>query len=312
VRTSCRPLLAALVLAVLAAGCGAAATGPGAAATVDGVDIPRDRVERGVRELLGDVDELDPEQRGEQVAAAQRAVLNNLIQSAAIEAELQRRGIAATEAEAQAFRAELVETYGSEDAIFAAARQQAISPSMFEEIFIYQEAGIQLLVRELAGDEQLEVRTIRHILVETEEQAQDVVDELAAGADFATLAAQRSQDAGSAQAGGVLPPTTPGTYVEGFEEAAWSAAEGETVGPVESQFGWHVLEVIEAFEGPERDAPFDILSQRYTPELREVLGPAVQDAEVALAPGLGRWVPGSGVQPESRAGLARTEQPIDG
>jgi peptidyl-prolyl cis-trans isomerase C len=294
-------MLAAVLAGGMLAACGSP-TGADVAATVDGTEIPRSQVEAAVRELVDDPEDLDAEQRGSQVGPAQRAVLNVLIQAAIIGNAVADRGIEVTDEDAAAYRSQLVSDFGSEEALLEAARGQAITPSLLDEVFVYQEAGVQLLVRDLAGDDEVEIRTIRHILVGSEEEAQDVVDELDAGADFATLAAERSIDTGSAQRGGELPPTGPGSYVDGFEQAAWESPEGETVGPVESEFGWHVLEVVEIYEGPVSDAPFPYLSQRYEAELRAELTPRFESVEVVLAPGMGRWDPANGVVADDQAG----------
>jgi len=89
------------------------------------------------------------------------------------------------------------------------------------------------------------VACVSHILVDTEEEALDVLAELESGADFATLAQERSTDEGSAQGGGVLPctftTTFENTYVGPFVDAALDAEMGVPTGPVESEFGYHVI-----------------------------------------------------------------------
>jgi PPIC-type PPIASE domain len=82
-----------------------------------------------------------------------------------------------------------------------------------------------------------------HILVETEAEATQIVADLAGGADFATLAKERSTDLGSGAKGGVLGCTDPAGYVPEFAAAIQGATVGKVVGPVKSQFGYHVLVV---------------------------------------------------------------------
>ena len=91
---------------------------------------------------------------------------------------------------------------------------------------------------------------VRHILVETEEDAQAVLDELADGADFEQVAAERSTDTGSAQSGGALEaqPGQPCIPLEQAESAldatffeAAAGVPGEPVGLVQTPFGWHVI-----------------------------------------------------------------------
>jgi peptidyl-prolyl cis-trans isomerase C len=79
-----------------------------------------------------------------------------------------------------------------------------------------------------------------HILVETQEEAQAIIDELAAGADFAELAAERSIGP-SGPNGGQLGWFTAGMMVPTFESAVFELEPGEISVPVETQFGWHVI-----------------------------------------------------------------------
>lgn len=82
----------------------------------------------------------------------------------------------------------------------------------------------------------------RHILVTTEDEADEVLAELEGGADFAALAQVLSIDTGSGAAGGDLGCVPAGQFVPEFELALFEAAAGEVVGPVQSQFGFHVIE----------------------------------------------------------------------
>jgi peptidyl-prolyl cis-trans isomerase D len=76
------------------------------------------------------------------------------------------------------------------------------------------------------------------------QQAEDLMRRIQTGdISFADAAREYSQDTGSAQLGGDLGYFTQGRMVAPFEEAAFSASVGEIVGPVETQFGYHVIEV---------------------------------------------------------------------
>ncbi len=93
-----------------------------------------------------------------------------------------------------------------------------------------------------------EQRCARHILFNKDqrEKAEEVADRLKNGdGDFAQLAEEFSQDPGSAENGGDLGCLGRGETVPPFEEAMFGADEGETVGPVETEFGFHVIEVTE-------------------------------------------------------------------
>ncbi len=83
-----------------------------------------------------------------------------------------------------------------------------------------------------------------HILVETEEEATEVKAELDGGADFADLARTRSTGP-SGPNGGDLGWFTEGMMVEPFEQAVLVLEPGEVSGPVQTQFGWHIIKLNE-------------------------------------------------------------------
>ena len=90
-----------------------------------------------------------------------------------------------------------------------------------------------------------EQRCVRHILFnkDQKQKAEEVKQQLENGGDFAKLAKQYSQDPGSAEKGGDLGCLGKGETVPEFENAAFGAEQGEIVGPVQTQFGYHLLEV---------------------------------------------------------------------
>ena len=92
-----------------------------------------------------------------------------------------------------------------------------------------------------------EQRCVRHILFnkDQKQKAEEVKQQLENGGDFAKLAKQYSQDPGSAEKGGDLGCLGKGETVPDFENAAFGAEQGEIVGPVQTQFGYHLLEVTE-------------------------------------------------------------------
>lgn len=114
---------------------------------------------------------------------------------------------------------------------------------------------IQLVkIQEVQPAENTAVKA-RHILISSQEtdtaeeteaarqKALDIMGQIRGGADFAELAREMSDDPGSGRAGGDLGWFGRGQMVEPFEEAAYGASVGELVGPVKSQFGFHLIEV---------------------------------------------------------------------
>jgi peptidyl-prolyl cis-trans isomerase C len=84
----------------------------------------------------------------------------------------------------------------------------------------------------------------RHILVKTKEEAEDIVRQLDGGADFATLASEKTDDPSGKSSGGDLGWFGAGQMVPEFETAAFALNVGEhSKEPVQSQFGWHVIKV---------------------------------------------------------------------
>ncbi len=94
-------------------------------------------------------------------------------------------------------------------------------------------------VKSMSGEE--EVRA-RHILVEGEDEAKAIIEQLKGGADFAKLAKEKSKDPGAAE-GGDLGYFTKDQMVPEFADVAFKMYPGQLSNPVKTQFGWHVIKV---------------------------------------------------------------------
>jgi peptidyl-prolyl cis-trans isomerase C len=101
---------------------------------------------------------------------------------------------------------------------------------------VYEEAS-----KQITGEQEVHAR---HILVETEDQAKAVEDELKKGADFAELAKKKSKDPGASD-GGDLGFFTKDQMVPEFSAVAFALEPGKVSDPVKTQFGWHVIKVEE-------------------------------------------------------------------
>ncbi len=112
-------------------------------------------------------------------------------------------------------------------------------------------------------------RCVRHILFnkDQDEKAEEVKAQLEDGADFAELAKEFSQDPASAETGGDLGCIGRGETVPDFEEAAFDAEEGKIVGPVETEFGFHLIRVDEVHE--ESVTPLEDVTPQIRDQLRE-------------------------------------------
>jgi peptidyl-prolyl cis-trans isomerase C len=110
--------------------------------------------------------------------------------------------------------------------------KSAITPEAEQEL--YDQA-----VKPMAGQEEIHAR---HILVETEEEANAIVEEIKNGADFAAVAKEKSKDPGAAD-GGDLGYFTKDQMVPEFSEVAFKMYPGQMSNPVKTQFGWHIIKV---------------------------------------------------------------------
>jgi peptidyl-prolyl cis-trans isomerase C len=136
----------------------------------------------------------------------------------------------------------------------AHARDDVLRQTLIERAVIdaTDEAALQAAYEELraAPDFAIEQVTARHILVETEEAALEVIAELDGGAEFAELARERSTDP-AASRGGELGTFRRGSMVPPFETAAFALEPGSySSEPVQTQFGYHVI-LVEAKEAIE-------------------------------------------------------------
>jgi peptidyl-prolyl cis-trans isomerase C len=100
-------------------------------------------------------------------------------------------------------------------------------------------------IKSQMGDKEYKVR---HILVEKEDDAKEIIVALQKGEKFEKLA-ERSKDTGSKANGGDLDWNAPGNFVKPFSEAMVKLPKGKfTATPVQTQFGWHVIEVTDIRE----------------------------------------------------------------
>lgn len=143
----------------------------------------------------------------------------------------------------------------------------------------------QLLYEKLEKDMGASVPTsaeqvhARHILVEGEDKAKELAEKLKAGGNFEGLATAESQDPGSKDKGGDLGWFPKGLMAEAFENAAFQLAPNQMSDPVQTTFGWHIIQTLEK----DQNRPLDeqMLQQRRQAVASEWLdgamkGPGVQ------------------------------------
>ena len=117
----------------------------------------------------------------------------------------------------------------------------------------------------------------RHILLETEEEANAVYERLQKGEDFAEVAREVSKDTGSGASGGDLGWQPRSFYVTEFGDAAFKQKIGEIGKPVKSDFGYHIIQVIARQELPLSDSQYQ---QKKETEFNDWLTAAKEEATI--------------------------------
>jgi peptidyl-prolyl cis-trans isomerase SurA len=190
-------------------------------------------------------------------------------------------------------------------------RKSADLPSLFAELVADMPVGslskparspagfhiLKLLEKRSDANQVVTQSHVRHILVKTsavvsDEEARAKLNKLRAsilaGADFAKLAKENSEDIGSMLNGGDLGWSSPGMFVPEFERTIENAPVGPISEPFKSQFGWHILQVTErrqedmTKEVLQRKAANILTSRRFEDELQLWLMELKEDAFIDI------------------------------
>jgi peptidyl-prolyl cis-trans isomerase C len=192
-------------------------------AIVNGHEIRTSEVQMATDDIVGQLPDLPPKLR-------YPFVVEYLIERHLLAQYAVKEGIAETDEYKR--RLALYQAKALRDAYFF----QTIRPQVTEEMIkaAYDE--------EAAKVAQTERIRARHILLGTEKEAQDILDRLNKGEDFAALAKQYSLD-GSKDYGGDLGYFTAPEMVVEFSTAAFALKAGEISQPVKTDFGWHIIKL---------------------------------------------------------------------
>lgn len=197
-----------------------------------------------------------------------KEILDQLITRQLIIQEAARLGVEVSEEDVDEEIDKIIDEsfMGSEEEFLMLLDQYGVAIEVFRE-----DARLNMLAREIAMAqtdftdedgreffeehrhlyEQQEEVEARHILVETEDEAEEVALLLEEGEDFVELAAEYSTDSSNKDDGGYLGSFARGRMVEPFDEVAFSLEVGELSEPVETQFGYHIIEVLDRREKEE-------------------------------------------------------------
>ncbi len=246
-------LLALMLAAVASAGCSTPLTLPwqnSAAAVVNGQTITTAAYQRQV-ELATNylkrngVDETTDDGKV-MIDQMKQEVLSQMIDQELINQAAKKQGLSVDSAEVDKSLAEIVTELGGQSQLDA-----WLKTSLFTMDELRQTVREQLIVEKVFNKVAESVSTVseqihaRHILVGTKEEADAVLARLAKGEDFAAVAADASLDDGSKADGGDLGFFPKGFMVPEFETAAFALQAGKTSEPIKTQFGYHIINVVE-------------------------------------------------------------------
>src|SRR4051794_4394726 len=194
-------------------------------AKVNGSEIPASDVALAEEELGPSLAQMDP-------ATKKENVLSFLIDMKIVSKEAEDKKIA----DRDDFKTRLAFARNRllMDNLLASEGKAATTDENMKKV--YEEAA-----KQISGEQEVHAR---HILVETEDQAKKVAEDLKKGADFAELAKKESKDPGASD-GGDLGFFTRDQMVPEFSAVAFALEPGKISDPVKTQFGWHVIKVEE-------------------------------------------------------------------
>lgn len=220
----------------------------GAVAKVNGVTIPQSRADMLIKEMSGQGRPDTPEMRD---AIKQELINREIVAQEAVKQGLNKKPEVITQIELQR-QSVLINAY-LQDYVKA-------HPVTDDEVKKEYER-----VKATAGAREYKVR---HILVENEDEAKQIIVQLKKGASFEKLAGEKSKDQGSKDRGGDLDWATPARYVPAFGEAITKLKKGQlTDAPVQTQFGWHVIRLDD--ERPSKFPSFDEVKPQIEQQLRQ-------------------------------------------
>ncbi|MGD6958305.1 peptidylprolyl isomerase [Rossellomorea aquimaris] len=208
------------------------------------------------------------------------AALDTLIAEKIVELESDKKNLTVKDSEIEEELESLKESYGGEEAFNEALASSGASLDSVKknvQSFLLTEKLLKDRVsisddqikeyfeankESFAQQEQVEAS---HILVEDEETAKEVKNNLDDGGDFAELAKEYSTDTSNAELGGELGYFAKGEMVTEFDDEAFAMKKGEISEPVKTEFGYHIIKVTD-----KKDAKEAVLDD-HKEEIKDIL-----------------------------------------
>lgn len=251
-----------------------------AVARVDGIPISRGEFDQVMASNIARFEQQNQQAFNEQYRPQlERQVLDGLITRTLLEREAEEIGVEISDDEVDAMLAQFKSQFPNDSAYKMALEQEGFTEDEFV-LELGRQMTIEELIRQEVYDnvtvteesmktfydnnpqyfERPEQVTARHIILTTEgitdegelaakrSELESIRQEIIEGADFGEVAQERSEGPSAAN-GGQLGQFARGQMVPAFEEVAFSLEPGEISEIVETQFGYHIVEVLEKTEG---------------------------------------------------------------
>jgi foldase protein PrsA len=297
----------ALVVALAFASC---ALGRPDVARVGDVELAKADLERAVslQRALADLQGAQcgqPVEGETQDAACHRAVLSGELLWLAVSPYAERNDLGPSEGEVDEAVGQLEGQVGAQVLDEALASRSVTREDLSElgrRILTVREVRSSV-AQEQVDEEQLraqyeqralEFTTIQaaHILVETEREANEIYRRVrdATLEEFEAVARRASIEPGAKQTGGSLGRNVASTYAEPFARAAIALKPGEVSEPVQTEFGWHVIYLVEKTVTPFEDAKPGLLEPIADSVFRDWLAARAEDLDVEVNPRYGFFV----------------------
>lgn len=313
-------LVLSLGLAALAAAC---SPSPDVAATVEGVSISvaEVRTAEGIFRMLGDLSGSGcgfPVEGETEEAACARYALSNLLRIEVARQWADDNGVSADPTEAQ----DAVDRLDADlqpDGLAVTSERYGVTPEDVLELasglILFGEVRIAV-TEQTVTDEELraeydasldftQIRT-KHILVDDEATAADLAAR-ATDENFSDLAREFSTDPSAEGNGGDLGLVVASSFVEPFARAAIALQPGEISQPVQTEFGWHVILLVELVRTPFESARDALLGARSTEVYATWLQERLGSLDIEVNPSYGVLDPMAGeVAPARSTGDAST------
>ena len=215
---------------------------PGAKVVVNGVTIPQSRIDAMNKELNA---QGQPDNAERQTAVKEELVNREVLAQAAVKRGLDKNADVAAQMEM--------------------ARQAVLVRALFEnevKANPITEADLQKQYEQFKGSMGTNEYKVRHILVDKEDDAKQIIADLNKGGDFAKIAKEKSKDPGSKDNGGDLDWGPSARYVKPFADAVQAQQKGKvSAAPVKTDFGYHVIRLDDV--RPLTVPPFSELKEQF-------------------------------------------------